>query len=297
MDGLSRRNFIVPIIGAAAVAATGKAAQPESPPQIKLGNTGITMSRMGFGTGVKAGRMKSAMSRQGFEAFVNMFRHCYDRGITFFDLADWYGSHPYCREALRHIPREDVAIMTKLWWRSDSNKPGELSIGHRTRSAQVAVERFRNELQTDYLDMVLLHCLVKPDWEEEMKPYMDVLSTEKEKGRIKAVGVSCHDFGAMQTAAALPWVDVMLARINPFGVKCDAKPEEVLALLKKAKANGKAIIGMKIYGEGKLIDKRDACMEYAQTNGVLDAMTIGAVSPEQVDENLALMAKYPVPRV
>jgi aryl-alcohol dehydrogenase-like predicted oxidoreductase len=294
MDGFSRRNFVVPIIGTAAVAATCKAATPEAPPQVKLGETGITMSRLGFGTGVKAGRKKSAMTKVGFEKSVGLFRHCYDRGINFFDLADWYGSHPYCREALRHIPRENVAIMTKLWWRAYSSKPGELSIEHRRRSAEAAFDRFRCELETDYIDMLLLHCLVKKEWEEEMKPYMEVLSEAKAKGQIKALGVSCHDFGAMQTAAGLPWVDIMLARLNPFGVMCDASPEEVRALLLKAKSNGKGIIGMKIYGEGKLVDKREECMKYAQTNGVFDAMTIGALSPEQVDDNLALMAKYPV---
>lgn len=296
MDGFSRRNFVVPMLGTAALASSVRAVEPAvvPPPQVPLGKTGITTSRLGFGTGVKSGRKKSAMTAQGFEAFVNLFRHCYDRGITFFDLADWYGSHPYCREALRYIPREKVSIMTKLWWRSDSNQPGGLSVAHRTRSAKAAIERFRYELQTDYLDMVLLHCLVKKDWIDEMQPYMDVLSEEKAAGRIKAVGVSCHDFGAMQTASELPWVDVMLARLNPFGVMCDASVEEVHSLLLKAGGNGKAIIGMKIYGEGRLIEKRDECMKYAQSNGVFDAMTIGAVSPEQVDENLALMAKYPV---
>ncbi|VGO14993.1 hypothetical protein PDESU_03573 [Pontiella desulfatans] len=292
MDGYSRRNFVVPLLGSAALASTVQANHPDAPPQIKLGKTGIEMSRMGFGTGVKSGRKQSAMTKLGFEKFVGLFRHCYDRGITFFDLADWYGSHPYCREALRHIPRENVAIMTKLWFRSDGKIP-ELSVQHRRQSTIKALERFRYELQTDYLDMVLLHCLVKPDWVEEMQPYMDVMSEAKAKGQIKAVGVSCHNFGAMQTAAELPWVDVMLARLNPFGVMCDATPEEVHALLQKARKNGKAIIGMKIYGEGKLVDKREECMQYAQSNGVFDAMTIGAVSPEQVDENLALMAKYP----
>lgn len=294
MTGLDRRSFFAPMLGSAALAASGSyAAGNEVPPEVKLPNTDITMSRMGFGTGIKSGKKKSAMTKQGFEKFVSLFRHCYDRGINFFDLADWYGSHPYCREALRHIPRENVAIMTKLWWRSDSNEPGTLSVEHRRRSAEAALERFRYELDTDYLDMVLLHCLMKKDWEEEMKPYMEVLSEAKEKGQIKAVGVSCHDFGAMQTAAELPWVDIMLARLNPFGVMCDADPEEVLSLLEKARANGKAIIGMKIYGNGQLVDKREECMKYAQSCGVFDAMTIGAASPEQVNDNLALMAKYP----
>ena len=57
--------------------------------------------------------------------------------------------------------------------------------------------------------------------------------------------------------------------------------------------NGKAIIGMKIFGEGRLADQRDACMKYAQENGLLDAMTIGLHTPEQIDEVLRLMHKYP----
>jgi len=292
MTGLNRRSFFVPALGTVALAAAAQAETPVAPPQAKLGNTGIKMSRMGFGTGVKASHRNSALTKQGFEKTVSLFRHCYDRGITFFDLADWYGSHVYCREALRHIPREKVAILTKLWWRDDGN-PVDISAQHKTRSAKSALNRFNNEIGTDYLDIVLLHCLVKPNWVSEMEPYMEALSEAKQKGQIKAVGVSCHDFGAMKTAAELPWVDVMLARLNPYGVKCDASADEVLALLKKAKTNGKSIIGMKIYGEGQLVDKREECMKYAQTCGVFDAMTIGAVNPEQVDENLRLMAKYP----
>jgi aryl-alcohol dehydrogenase-like predicted oxidoreductase len=295
MNELNRRKFLVPMIGtAAALAAHNVAAvSPETPPQIQLGDTGITMSRMGFGTGKRGSNRQSELTRQGFAKAVDLFRHCYDRGINFFDLADLYGTHIYCREALRHIPREQVTIMTKLWWQYDSKEPAALSIAHRRTSAEVALERFRHEIATDYLDIVLLHCLGKKAWVEEMKPYMEVLSEAKSKGNIKAVGVSCHDFGAMQTAAELPWVDVMLARTNPYGVMCDSSAEEVLALLKQAKLNGKAIIGMKVYGAGRLLDKRDECMRYAQTNGVLDAMTIGALTPEQVDENLALMARYP----
>jgi aryl-alcohol dehydrogenase-like predicted oxidoreductase len=292
MHDIDRRSFFVPLVGSAAAAAAGPAERPAVPPRVRLGGTGITMSRMGFGTGVKGFRRRSELTKQGFEKCVGLFRHCYDRGITFFDLADLYGSHIYCREALRHIPREDVSIMTKLWWRDDG-RPGELSVAHRRQSAAAAFQRFRQELQTDYIDMLLLHCLVNKDWVEEMKPYMEVLTEAKERGEIRALGVSCHDFGAMQTAAGLPWVDLMLARLNPYGVKCDASVEEVRALLAEARANGKAVIGMKIYGEGKLVDKRDECMKYAQTCGVLDAMTIGALTPGQVDENLALMARYP----
>src|SRR3990172_1269272 len=123
---------------------------------------------------------------------------------------------------------------------------------------------------------------------------MEVLADEKAKGRIRAVGCSCHDLRAMQTAAVTPWVDVILARINMQGgkeVMMDGSREEVEAVLRTARQNGKAIIGMKIFGEGRLADQRDACMKYAQGNGLIDAMTIGFHTPALIDDVLRLMHK------
>lgn len=157
----------------------------------------------------------------------------------------------------------------------------------------MAIERFRHEIATDYLDIVLLHCLMTPKWEPEMAPYMDALSEAKSRKQVRAVGVSCHNLDALRTAAQSPWVDVILARINPKGAKMDGPVEEVVSVLKTARANGKAIIGMKIYGEGTLANMREECIRYAQNLGLLDAMTLGGESTEQMDESLNLVARYP----
>ncbi len=305
MTSIDRRRFIGTSVGLAAGAAayrgTTTTAQelviaespaPPAPLQIALGNTGITMSRLGQGTGVHGGDRQSDQSRLGFNKLVNLFKHAYDRGITFFDLADLYGTHIYFREALRTIPRDKVTILTKIWWRYDGSEENT-SETHRTQIVRSTLERFRHELTTDYLDIVLLHCLMDAQWPEKMAPYMEYLDKEKEQGKIKAVGVSCHEFGALKAAAATPWVDVILARINPKGVKMDATPDEVIPVLQQAKANGKAIIGMKIFGEGQLADERDACIQYAQQHDFMDAMTIGFEQPQQIDQVLSLMAKYP----
>jgi hypothetical protein len=100
----------------------------------------------------------------------------------------------------------------------------------------------------------------------------------------------------MRTAAVTPWVDVILARINMKGgkeVMMDGSREAVEAVLRTAKANGKAVIGMKIFGEGRLADQREACIKYAQEVGFIDAMTIGFHTPEQIDDVLRLMHRYP----
>jgi aryl-alcohol dehydrogenase-like predicted oxidoreductase len=312
MKQIDRRQFLGATAGAASVLGAAHALRgeelrahrlpannmpdpPPAPPIVELGRTGIKLSRLGQGTGVHGGNRQSDQTRLGFAKLVDLMRHAYERGLRFFDLADLYGTHVYFREALRSMDREKLAILTKLWWRYDGPED-QTSLPERRQMARTALERFRHELTTDYLDIVLLHCLMKPDWNEHMQPYMEVLQEEKAKGRIRAVGCSCHDFGAMQTAAAAPWVDVILARINMKGgkeVMMDGSREQVEAVLRTAKQNGKAVIGMKIFGEGRLTDQRDACMKYAQHLGLLDAMTIGFHTPEQIDDVLRLMHKYP----
>lgn len=320
MDRVNRRHFLGATASAAAVLGTGGALRgderdstahepvaetsaapsprPPAPPTIELGKTGIKMSRLGQGTGVKGGERQSDQSRMGFKRLVDLMHHAYDRGITFFDLADLYGTHLYFREALREIPRDKVAILTKMWWRYDGPED-QTSAPERRQIARFTLERFRHEIATDHLDIVLLHCLTTPGWDEHMKPYMEVLDEEKQQGRVRAVGCSCHDLGAMKTAAQSPWVDVILARINFKGKEAlmDGTPEEVISVLRTARQNGKAIIGMKIFGEGRLADQRDKCIEFAQGLGLLDAMTIGFHKPEQIDDVLNLMHKYPAATV
>jgi aryl-alcohol dehydrogenase-like predicted oxidoreductase len=300
MKPLDRRQFIGATAGVAATLAATQELRAEdavpAPPLVPLGKTGISVSRLAQGTGVHGGNRQSDQTRMGFEKLVDLFQHSFDRGIRFFDLADLYGTHVYFREALRTVPREEVAILTKIWWPYDGPR-NETNSPERTEDVQATLERFCHELTTDYIDVVLLHCLTNKDWNRNMQPYMDVLSEAKEKKQVRAVGVSCHDFGAMETAASEPWVDVILARINPKGVAMDGTPEQVIGVLKKAKDNGKAIIGMKIFGEGKLVNERDACMKFAQGLGLLDAMTIGFENADQIDDALRLMDKYPAKAV
>jgi aryl-alcohol dehydrogenase-like predicted oxidoreductase len=301
MHKFNRRSFLAATAGAAAcagatttVAHAGEA--PTPPPQVPLGKTGITMSRVGQGTGMHGGNRQSDHSRMGFEKLVSLLKHDFERGITFFDLADLYGTHLYCREALRTLPRKELTLLTKLWWRYDGPTV-PVAESYRKRVAESTLQRFCHELATDYIDIVLLHCASKREWVDELVPYMDALDEAKKKGQVRAVGVSCHDLGAMQAAAECPWVDVLLARINHKGVKMDGTTEEVTEVLRRTKENGKAVIGMKIYGEGQLAEERDECIRFAQGLGLIDAMTVGALTPAEMDETLRLIAKYPAAKV
>ncbi len=255
MSHYDRRTFMGATVGAATAGwAASHGAEPAAtlleepavlaaddavppPPMIELGKTGVKMSRLGQGTGVHGGDRQSDQTRMGFAELVELFQHAYHRGLRFFDLADLYGTHVYFREALRTIPRDEIAILTKMWWRYDGPEATTSDAG-RAQFAHAAVERFCHELTTDHVDILLLHCLMDAAWPEKMQPYMAALDKEKARGRVRAVGVSCHDFGALKTAAATPWVDVILTRVNPKGVKMDACSEEVVAVLRQAKAAG-----------------------------------------------------------
>jgi len=254
-----------------------------------------------MGTGVHGGNRQSDQTRMGFDKLVGLFRHAYDRGVRFFDLADLYGTHIYFREAFnfKKLRREDFTILTKVWWRydGDEHKPVE---PYRKNVALSTLERFRHELQTDYIDIVLLHCMTMQKWDGHLEPYMEALTEAKEKKKIRAVGVSCHDRGALEQAALCPWVDVVLARINLQGgprVMMDGTTPEIVETLTRIKNAGKTVIGMKIFGEGRLADRKEDCIKFAQGLGLLDAMTIGFHQPKQIDEVLSLLAKYPAAKV
>lgn len=306
MATIDRRRFLGASAGAAAALASlrpvhgadiGAASSADvvpPPPLVPLGNTGLQLTRLAQGTGVRGGNRQSDQTRAGFAQLTALFRHASDRGIKCFDLADLYGSHVYFREALRNMPRDDVKILTKVWWRYDG--PEDAASTRRPERAdacRATLERFRHEIATDRLDIVLLHCCMSATWDHDLEVYRDVLSEAQQKKQVGVVGVSCHTLDALKTAAGCPWVEVILARINPKGASMDSSPDEVIPVLRQARANGKAILGMKIFGEGKLSGEREACMQFAQENGLLDAMTIGFHTPAEIDDALRLMHRWP----
>jgi aryl-alcohol dehydrogenase-like predicted oxidoreductase len=256
---------------------------------VALGRTGVKTSFLAFGTGMNGGNRASDLTRLGQAEFTRILRHGLDEGVRFLDLADLYGTHPFTREAVKGVPRDRYTILTKLWpHEADWTKP--------SGGAREEVDRFRKELGTEMIDVCLMHCLMNDRWPEEYARVRDELSKLKEEGAVRAVGVSCHDFGALRRAADLPWVDVVLARINHRGTKdyhCDATTDEIAATLRRARANGKAVIGMKIFGAGKLTGPgdREASLRYVLGQGLVDAMTIGTTAPGQFDDNLKTMAR------
>lgn len=240
--------------------------------RVKLGNTGIEMSRMAMGTGTHGFGGASNQTRQlGIKGVSDMLLAAKDDGINFWETADQYGSHPHVGAALKKVKREEVVILTKT-----NSKTYE--------DVKKDLDRFRIELGTDYLDIILLHAVTDPQWNENMKGAMEALAEAREAGILRAHGVSCHSIGALETAADEPWVQVDLARFNPGGARMDADVATVQKVLTRMKENGKAIIAMKVYGCGELLHMKDECLQFQTGTGIADAFTMGLESIEQLKD-------------
>jgi 1-deoxyxylulose-5-phosphate synthase len=244
---------------------------------VSLGSTGIKTSRLAMGTGTVGSGHHSHQTALGVKGLSDLLLNGYDHGLRFFDSADSYGSHPHVAEALKHVQRDKVTVLTKTWARDPA-------------TARADLDRFRRELGTDYLDVCLMHCVTEADWTDRYKGVMDVLSEAKQKGAIRAHGCSCHSIEALRAAAKSPWVEIDLARINPVGAYMDADPATVVSVLKEMKTAGKAVVGMKILGQGTLRNRQDEGIKYALSLGILDAFTIGAESQEEQEDLLRRIA-------
>lgn len=248
--------------------ATAKRAQDI----VTLGKTGIKVSRLAQGTGTHGFNKSSDQIRSlGDKGLADLLVAGIDNGLNFWDLADGYGSHPHGKLALKTVKRDKVVILTKTH-------------AHSAKEMREDLDRFRQEIGTDYIDIMLLHYRTRADWPQTDAGAMEVLAEAKQKGIIRAHGVSCHDLGAMKSAAASDWCEVDLARLNPAGVLMDGTREEILGVLREMKQKGKGVIGMKILGEGRLRNRVDEALQFALAQDVLDCFTIGATSRDELQD-------------
>lgn len=241
---------------------------------VMLGNTGIEVTRLAMGTGTNGvGGTSNQDKKLGIKGLGDLLHYAYDQGVRFYDTADQYGTHPHVKDVLQRVPREKVVVLTKT---------------HATTAKEMwaDLDRFRRELGTDYIDIMLLHCMMDGNWPERKKAAMEVLSQAREDGIIRAHGVSCHTLKALEAAAESDWVQVDMARFNPAGVAMDADVPTVTKVLKKMKDKGKGIIGMKVVGAGRLTKDIDKCLQYQLANEFIDTFTIGQESSEEHDDLL-----------
>jgi len=265
---MNRREFLFTTVGAVGAKSAWGARQQKASDVVYLGPDKIKLTRLAIGTGTKGGSIQRQL---GVSGMADVLQYGFDQGVCFWETADAYRTHPHVAEAVKRVPREKITLLTKTRARTADEMKADL-------------DRFRKELGTDYVDIVLLHALRTPNWTEERKGAMDVLSEAREKKIVRSHGCSCHSLEAMQLAAKTPWVQVDLARINPAQLMMDAEPPTVVKVLREMKAAGKGVIGMKILGEGGLSNKVDEALRYALALDCVDCFTIGPANRGELED-------------
>ena len=254
--------------------------------QVTLGRTGIRLSRLGIGCGTRGGRVQQQLGQDGFNRLV---RYAYDQGITYIDIARSYRTHGMLREAIRGLPREKLFILTKMG--GSPEKPFE------------AIDQYRKDYGVDYLDCVLVHCAVTPDWDERRKRVLEAMEQAKAKQIIRSHGVSCHSLPALKRAVEVDFVDVHLVRLNPQGLHMDTPAQDwratsdashvvpVMEQMAAMRDKGRGVIGMKVVGEGEFTNAEDRAraIRFVMQSGLTDAVTIGFKSPAEIDEAIQVM--------
>jgi aryl-alcohol dehydrogenase-like predicted oxidoreductase len=289
-SNLSRRQFMkFSSLAAGAAALAPSRMLGEAAPAVRtaadtvtLGNTGIKLSRLGMGTGSDNGRTQSAL---GKDAFIRLIHYAYDQGIRYFDCAEAYVTFGWIADAIKGLPRDQLFIQSKI-----DGKPADVL---------ARIDHHRKNFNTDYVDSMLIHCMVKDGWTDEWKRVMDGFDEARDKQWIRAKGVSCHDLPALRAAVASDWTQVHLVRVNPQGRHVDGlvpekwnKPSPpndvnpVLAELQTMHAKGRGVIGMKIIGNGEFVDAadREKSIRFAMSRPEINAVVIGFKNTDEVDE-------------
>jgi len=179
---------------------------------------------------------------------------------------------------MKGVGRDKYVIQTK-------------STSRGAKQAREDIDRFLKELNTDYIDSLIIHNVTEGDWTTRFAEVMDVFSEAKKQGKIRAHGVTCHSFAALKAAEASDWVQINQVRWNARQSHMDAEVETARALFEKMRRKGQGMIGMKVFGQGSLVrgDKAlspDDCYKFQIESGVVDAFVVGVQKIEHIDQLL-----------
>jgi predicted aldo/keto reductase-like oxidoreductase len=291
MAHFTRRDFLKTGVAASVLSATGslalaKRTKRSATDWVALGKSKVKVTRLAFGTGTMGGRVQREL---GQDEFTRLVRYAYDRGIRFFETAESYHGMPEMLGiALEGLPRDSYRLMTKYSTPASGDPAPK-------------IDQFRKQLNTEYVDILLLHCLRPPTWATDYESLQDGFSLAQQKGIIAAHGASIHGLPALRTIPGNKWLQIAMIRMNHNGTKMDTlemrdvnqpgNVEEVVAHTKKVHQQGMGVISMKLVGEGRFTtaEDRDAAMKFTMNLGCVDSVTIGFKNTAEIDEAIERM--------
>ncbi|QIB69438.1 4Fe-4S dicluster domain-containing protein [Aminipila butyrica] len=238
-----------------------------------LGNTGLAVTPVGFGVLTMG---KTQLDKPLYEGAA-LLRYALEQGLNFLDTAQYYETYPYIREALKGTNYEPI-ISSKCLDPSYSQM-------------KAAVEEARSELNRDVIDIFLLHEVrSQEDWQNRSGAW-SYLQEAREKGLVKAIGVSTHHVDVAWQAAQEQELNVLFPLINfrSLGIRKGNQPgtkEEMAAAIEKNAAEGKGVFTMKVFGGGNLTGHYLEALDYVRSLAGISSMMIGFGQNQEVDRIL-----------
>ena len=242
-----------------------------------LGNTGISVSRLCFGSLVMGPLQRNLPVDEGAEVLA----HALLRGVNFVDTAELYGTYKYIRAAAKLAGGYPV-IATKCY-------------AYDRESARGSIEKARAELDIDVIDIFMLHEQESRLTLDGHRRALEAFIEAKQKGIIRAVGVSTHYIDVVRAISEMPSVEVVHPLINAAGLGIqDGSASEMLLAAEAAHSAGKGVYAMKIFGGGNLLRDYTNCFTYIAKRPFVDSIAIGMQSRAEVDMNIdALNGVFP----
>ncbi|HZK33312.1 MAG TPA: aldo/keto reductase [Tissierellaceae bacterium] len=241
--------------------------------KVSLGRTGIEVSKLCFGSLT----MTPFQANLTIEEGAYLIEYAFSKGINFIDTAEIYDNYHYIKTALKGIKREDFVITTK-------------SYAYTKEMAKESLELALKKLDTDYIDIMLLH---EQESIHTVKGHFEAVEyfiKEKEKGRIRAFGISTHRVSGAIAAKEVGEIEIIHPIVNKYGIGIqDGNIENMLKQLKEIKAMGKGIYAMKPLGGGHLIKEVESAFNFVKNLDFIDSIAIGMQSTMEIDANISLL--------
>ncbi|MBM7561582.1 aldo/keto reductase [Fusibacter tunisiensis] len=245
----------------------------------QLGKTGIEVSKIAFGS-LTMGPLQRNMSAEEGAFLIEYAFH--EKGINFLDTAELYETYPHVALALKNIPRKAYRIASK-------------SYAYSRETAKRSFETALEALQTDYLDLFMLHEQVDEWTFRGHYEAVDYFMEMKEKGVLKSFGISTHYISGVRAAIKFPEIDVVHPIVNKKGLGIlDGGIDEMAQALMTYKARGGGVFGMKPLGGGNLLNSIDENFEFVLSRPYLDAIAFGMQSTDEIDYNVAKIMGDPI---
>ncbi|WMJ75843.1 MULTISPECIES: aldo/keto reductase [unclassified Sedimentibacter] len=208
---------------------------------------------------------------------VNLLNYAFERGINFYDTAELYDNYNILKEFIKDKDRDKLTLATK-------------SYAYDKQTAEISVNKALKELNTDYLDVFMLHEQENGNNFRGHYEAVERFMKYKEQGVIRHFGISTHRVAAVRDSLQFDEIEFVFPLINMMGIGIqDGTVDEMTEAIKNAKKHNKFIMAMKIYGGGHLINQAKKAFDFARNISEIDSIAVGMSTFEEIDANICYL--------